>query len=156
MNPDTTALRAVLQHAEGERDHALAQLTQLADAQTRLRSQQEQLQTYRRDYHARWTAQFRLAGTVEVMLHYQGFVERLNQALEQLDMQLEMAARQTEQAREVLMERETRVLALRKLIERRGLEQARRVAQREQRHSDELAARISLQRPPTLASAGNA
>ena len=156
MNPDSTALQVVLQHAEGERDLALAQLTQLADAQNRLRSQQEQLQTYRRDYHARWTAQFRLAGTADVMLHYQGFVERLNLALEQLEMQLEMTVRQTEQARELLMERETRVLAVRKLIERRGVEQARRVAQREQRHSDELAARVSLQRAPVLASAGSA
>lgn len=155
MNPDTTALQLVLQHAEDERDQALAQLTQMADALARLRSQQEQLQTYRRDYHARWTAQFRLAGTVEVMQHYRGFVERLNQALEQLEIQLEMTAGQTEQAREALMERETRVLAVRKLIERRGAEHARRLAQREQRHADELAARISRQRLPALASAGS-
>lgn len=150
MKPDTAALQLVLQHAEAERDAALAHLTQLADARTRMRSQQEQLQGYRRDYHARWTAQFRQSGAAEVVQHYQGFVDRLNQALDQLDLQLAMLDRQTEQARERLMERETKVMAVRRLIERRDEAFARRVARREQSHTDEVAARIAALRPATL------
>lgn len=152
MTTDTTALHQVLQHAEGERDAALAQLTQLADAQNRLLSQQEQLQTYRRDYQARWMSQFRSAGTAEVVQHYQGFVERLNHALDHLELQLAGLGRQTAQARERLMECETRVLAVRKLIERRDLETLRRHAVREQKQSDELAARISWQGAAGLAA----
>jgi flagellar protein FliJ len=153
MTPNTTALHRVLQHAESERDATLAQLTQVAEAQARLHSQQEQLQTYRRDYQARWMGQFRIAGTPEVMQHYQGFVERLNQALDQLEVQLAAAQRQATQVREQLIERETRVMAVKKLIERRDAEGMRHLALREQKNSDELAARIAWQRSPPMAAA---
>lgn len=153
MTTSTTALLQVLQHAEGERDAALAHLTQLAEAQARLRSQREQLETYRRDYHARWMGQFRMAGTPEVVQHYQGFVDRLNHALDQLEVQLSAVDRQAGQARELLIERETRVMAVRKLIERRDAESLRRLAVREQKHSDELAARIAWSRAPGIVAA---
>lgn len=150
--PNTTALHQVLRHAESERDAALAQLTQLADAHTRLASQQQQLQSYRRDYHARWIGQFRITGTPGVMQHYQGFVERLNQALDQLELQLATLDEQTRQAREQLIERETRVMAVKKLIERRDAEAMHTLSVREQKQSDELAARVAWQRPPALSA----
>lgn len=151
MTRDTTALQAVLKHAEGERDAALADLTRLVESQGRLRLQQDQLQTYRREYHERWTAQFRISGGAEVLQHYQGFVVRLNHALDQLAAQMELAERQTAKARDHLMDREMRVAAVRKLIERREADGVRRAAQREQRHTDELAARLAWQRAPVVA-----
>lgn len=152
MTRDISALQAVLAHAEGERDAALAELTQLADAHARLRSQQEQLQSYRRDYHARWTTQFRLSGGAEVVQHYQSFVDRLNHALDQLQLQMSHVDRQTAEAREQLMERETRVKAVQKLIERRTADGQRRQAVHEQKLSDELASRMAWQQANVAAA----
>lgn len=150
MSTTSSALLTLLEQAERDRDAAMASLTQLSEAQARLSTQQHQLQAYRRDYHARWTAQFRQSGSAEVVRHYQGFVERLNQALEQLELQMAALDQQLMPARQLLIERETRVMALRKLLARRDGELLRRAAQREQKSSDELAARMAWLAPPVL------
>lgn len=150
MSTHSTALMTLLEQAERDRDAAMAQLTQLAEAQARLSTQQQQLQAYRRDYHARWTAQFRQSGSAEVVRHYQGFVERLNHALEQLELQMQAQEQQLMPARQLLVERETRVMALGKLLARRDGELTRRAAQREQKASDEMAARMAWLAPAML------
>lgn len=132
-------LQTLLDHATAERDQATAQLYLLVEQTRRLQAQREQLASYRSDYLARWTAQFRQTAAIEVVQSYQGFVDRLNAALGQLQGQIEFAEGQTQRAREALVHKETRVAAVRQLIERRMDERHRALALREQKSSDELA-----------------
>ena len=63
---------------------ALRRQLQRAQAASRPRTAQaEQLLAYRRDYEQRWSAQFCREGTIELVRCYQGFIERLTQAVEQ-------------------------------------------------------------------------
>ena len=134
------ALQTVLDHAIAQRDEATAQMYLLLEGARRLNSQMEQLHSYREEYRARWTNQFRQSAAIEVVQSYQSFVTRLDHALEQLQLQRADADTKAEQARELLVARETRVASVRKLLARRLTEQARSAASREQKHSDERAA----------------
>ena len=134
------ALQTVLDHAVAERDAATAQMYLLLEGTRRLNSQMEQLHSYREEYRARWTNQFRQSAAIEVVQSYQSFVARLDHALEQLQLQRAEADAKSQQARELLVVRETRVASVRKLLARRLAEQARCIASGEQKHSDERAA----------------
>lgn len=144
------ALQSVLDHAIAERDEVTAHMYLSLENMRRIGSQMEQLQIYREQYRQRWTAQFRQAAAIEVVQSYQAFVTRLDHAIEQLRLQLEQAQTQSQQARELLVARETRVASVRKLIERRLMEQGRTVAAREQKHSDERAAIASWHAAPSM------
>lgn len=139
LPPALQGLQTLLDQATAERDQATAQLFLLVEQTRRLQAQRDQLQTYRGDYLARWTAQFQQSAAIEVVQSYQGFVERLNAALAQLQGQIEFAESQTQRSREALVRMETRVAAVRQLIERRMDERQRAAALREQKSSDELA-----------------
>ena len=144
------ALQSVLDHAIAERDEVTAHLYLRLEDTRRIGSQMEQLQSYREQYRQRWTAQFRQSAAIEVVHSYQAFVTRLDHAIEQLRLQLAQAQTQAQQARELLVARETRVASVRKLIERRLTEQGRTLAAREQKHSDERAAIASWHAAPSM------
>ena len=144
------ALQSVLDHAVAERDEVTAHLYMSLENTRRIGSQMVQLHSYREQYRQRWTAQFRQIAAIEVVHSYQAFVTRLDHAIEQLRLQLEQAQTQAQQARELLVARETRVASVRKLIERRLMEQGRTVAAREQKHSDERAAIASWHAAPSM------
>lgn len=162
MNPPgaNAALATLLEQAVAERDEATAQLYLLIEQSRRVQAQREQLMAYREEYHARWTAQFRQSAAIEVVHSYQSFVDRLNHAIAQLDGQLAHAEAMAQAARERLVALETRVASVRKLLERRAEEQARVLARRDQKRTDEAAAlalfhgRAALAAPlaPTLGS----
>lgn len=136
-----TTLTTLLGHAEAERDAALSALRQAEAAAAQARGQAEQLQNYRAQYQQRWSAQFRQSGAIEVVQCYQGFSQRLEQAIGQQGQVAGQAEARVEQARALLVEREQRVAAVRKLIERRTQEQRRMAERREQRSTDEAAQR---------------
>ncbi len=144
------ALQTVLEHALAERDQATAQMYLLLENSRRLMSQKEQLHSYREEYRARWTQQFRLSAAIEVVQSYQAFVARLDHALEQLTQQLGAADAKAQQARELLLARETRVASVRKLLGRRAVEQAHVAATREQKHSDERASLARWHAAPAM------
>ena len=144
------ALQSVLDHAVAERDEVTAHLYLRLENTRRIGSQMEQLQSYREQYRQRWTAQFRQSAAIEVVHSYQAFVTRLDHAIEQLRLQLDAAQTQAQQARELLVTRETRVASVRKLIERRLMEQGRSLAAREHKQSDERAAIASWHATPSL------
>jgi len=135
-------LTTVLQHAQGERDQALAALRQAEAADLAARGQASTLQNYRGEYRERWTARFREEGTVELLHCYQGFSQRLDQAIGMQSQATEQTARRVQQARELLLAREQRVAAVTKLIERRRRDLQLVASRREQRQSDETAARV--------------
>ncbi|MCW7540554.1 flagellar export protein FliJ [Aquabacterium sp. A7-Y] len=137
------ALALALEHAEKERDAALS-ISQRAAAQLENAERQaQQLEDYRREYQARWSEQFKRQGTMDILRCYQDFMGRINQAIEQQANAVAQGRRQLEWARGVVLERETRAASIRKLIERREAEQALQQQRRDQKATDEQAARAA-------------
>jgi len=136
-------LIALLEQTERERDEARLHLLRARDAQHGASNQAEQLLAYRRDYEARWGAQFGRAGAIELVRCYQGFVDRLSQAVDHQAKVAAHAAVNAEAAEQALREREQRVASVRKLIERRIAEVRRDAGRNEQKQLDEFATRAA-------------
>ena len=137
----TQSLTTLLEHAEAERDAALTALRHTEAGAAAAQGQLDQLQEYRTQYQQRWSTQFRQAGSIELMQCYQGFAQRLEQAITQQGQIAAQAEQRAQHARAVVLEREQRVAAVRKLIERRQQEQHRVAERRDQRATDEAAQR---------------
>lgn len=136
-------LQTLLQRAEAERDNALAVMRQ-AEAQVRAaEAQAEQLRSYRSEYDQRWTLRFRQSGggTRELLQCHQTFGLRLQEAITHQASSTSQLASRLQRARDMLLQREQRVAAVRKLIERRTQELGRMTQRREQRAEDEMAMR---------------
>ncbi|KQY86495.1 MULTISPECIES: flagellar export protein FliJ [Roseateles] len=142
----TDTLSLLLDRAEGERD-AAARLLHAASAQAQAaRAQHGELAGYRQDYQQRWTQSFSQPATMSIVGCYQSFGQRLNQAVDTQGHVANHADQRQERAREALRQAELRVAALRQLIARRQAEAAKVAQRREQRASDEFAARAHLNR----------
>lgn len=150
MQSDLQSLQALLAHAERERDAAQAALRQAEEAEARGQAQAGQLHRYRGEYHQRWSSRFAQSGTATLVQCHHGFGQRLDQAIDQQARQVMQLSQRVVQARTLLLQREQRVAAVRKLIERR-LESARKLAdRRDQKRSDEAAQRAAwAARTPT-------
>lgn len=135
------SLQTLLEREEDERDQALKRLQQAEEAARRARAQAEMLHGYHDEYCQRWSAQFARGGSMPVMQCYQGFMQRLQQAIAQQQRDAEQAERRAEQCRAQLAAQQLRVASVRKLIERRQHELQRVAARREQKLGDEIAAR---------------
>ncbi|MBI3369976.1 MAG: flagellar export protein FliJ [Burkholderiales bacterium] len=139
-------LTTLLEQAEVERDQAQTALRQAEAGANAARAQSQNLEGYRGDYQQRWGSRFRHQSTPELLHCYQGFSQRLNQAIEQQGHVLRQAETRLERAQATLIGREQRVAAVRKLIERRRAELERGSARREQRQSDDAAQRALAHR----------
>jgi len=144
-------LQTLLQRAEQERDTAIAMLRQAEQMVERAEAQARQLHAYRSEYDARWTERFRQSGTPELLQCHRGFGDRLDQAIRYQQNDAQNLGNRVQQARAVLLAREQRVAAVRKLIERRQTELTRIAERRDQRATDESAQRAALSRPHPLA-----
>jgi flagellar FliJ protein len=143
MTDDLRSLRLLLAQAEGQRDEALAEQLKLDAAWRAAAAQAEQLVLYRREYEQRWRAEFCREGKIELVRCYQGFIERLTQAVEQQERVATQTAEQAERAAAIMRGHDVRAAALKKLIERRIKEGDRVAAGREQRQHDEHASRAA-------------
>lgn len=116
------------------------------DAQTALRvaaAQVDQLLVYRHDYEQRWHSSFQRGGEIQIMVHYQSFMSRLQAAIDQqCRIRTQMQA-QHERAVERLRALELRVAATAKLIERRRQAARQAAGRREQKQTDEFASRAA-------------
>ena len=153
MQDDLRSIRFLLAQSERERDEALAAQMKAEAAERAAVNQAEQLIVYRREYEQRWSAEFCRDGKIELVRCYQGFMERLSQAVDQQARIAAQAVLQAERATELVRGREMRAAALRKLLERRTRETLLLGAQREQQQSDDHAARaawarMNAARPP--------
>ncbi|WP_418315332.1 flagellar export protein FliJ [Piscinibacter sakaiensis] len=146
-------LFALLAVAEGERDQSLAECRRAARAAEIASQQADQLLGYRSDYEQRWTTRFRTEGSMPVVHCYQGFMNRLGQAVSHQDQVIRHAAAQLAAAEQLLRQHELRVASVRKLIERRELEMRLSSDRREQKASDEFAARAMANRHTSLRAA---
>ncbi len=135
-------LQIILEQAERERDAALVAVQQ---AQARLQAAQAQasdLAQYQGEYQARWQTQFRAGSGIETVHAYQGFGNRLTDAIDKQGQLTGVLEARLHAARAALAERETRVASMRKLIERRVHEAQLRVNKLEQKASDEFGQRM--------------
>lgn len=138
----TTTLQTLLDHAERERNEAMAEAKRVELEHRAAARQADQLLGYRQDYEARWSSHFKQGEGIAIMQCYQGFVTRLDQAIEAQARVTALAAQRVETAQTAWQAQEMRVAAVRKLIERRELEQRAAGARQEQRQLDEHAARV--------------
>ena len=136
-------LTALLAQTEAERDSAVTEHQRAQSAQQTSQAQTEQLLAYRREYEQRWNGRFSTDGKIELVRCYQGFMERLTQAVESQARIAEQATAQLERTREVLQGHEMRVASVRKLIDRRLAEIRHGADRREQKQADELASRAA-------------
>ncbi len=141
MNAELQQLHTLLEQAETLRDGAIALLQQTQQRADAAAAQAEQLVNYRGEYRQRWSQQFSQRGAIEIVQCYQGFNERLQQAIDAQNQVAEQCRTQAEHARALLQEREMRVASIRKLIERRQQEQRRVAERRDQQLTDEAAQR---------------
>ena len=144
--PAQDTLSLLLERAEGERD-AAAQALHAASAQAQAaRAQADGLAGYRQEYQQRWALNFAQATTMSILGCYQNFGQRLNQAVDTQGHVAQHADQRQERARDLLRQAELRVAALRQLIARRQAEALKLAQRREQRATDEFAARAHLRR----------
>jgi flagellar protein FliJ len=135
----TAALHTLLSHAERQRDESLSALLQAEEQLRRLQQQAEQLLAYRDDYRLRHPATGGRSSSIELLRYHEGFMQRLDQALQQQGGQVQQGEARCQHLRTALLAEETRVASVRKLLERRGVQALRAAARQEQRHSDETA-----------------
>jgi flagellar protein FliJ len=136
------SLQVLMQREQQRCDQAQSALRRADDAARRAREQRDQLLAYRGEYQARWTAQFHQGGTMDILMYYRSFMQRLDQAVTLQTRQAELSELQLAQARRDLVESERRVASVRKLIERRAAELAHAGRQRDQKQTDEQAQRM--------------
>jgi flagellar FliJ protein len=139
-------LIALLAQTERQRDLALADQLKAQSTSAAAQTQAEQLLDYRRDYEQRWSAQFCREGRIELVRCYQGFIERLSQAVDQQARSAQLAKVQLERATTVVREHEVKLAAVRKVVEQRLAESQREHDRIDQKQTDELAARVAWDR----------
>lgn len=144
--PKIESLQLLLQREQQLCEEAQGALRHSAEAARRARDQHDQLLTYRSEYEARWTAQFHQGGTMDLLLCYRSFMQRLDQAVAMQARQAQGAEAQLARARQALLDNERRAASVRKLIERRIAELAPAGRRREQQQTDEQAQRMRFNR----------
>ncbi len=142
-HPALDPLMTLLGQAERERDGALAQLQRAIDAHRAAKAQADQLVAYRGEYEARFKDQFQRNSSIGILQCYQGFSARLSQAIEQQQQITVRADQRMMQDRIALADHEMRVASVRKLLERRLREIRQAADRREQKQTDEFAARAA-------------
>ena len=146
MHDDLKPLALLLAQVERQRDEALAEQFRVESLRRAAQAQAEQLVAYRRDYERRWSAEFCREGKVELVRCYQGFMQRLTQAVEQQERVAAHATVQAERAEAIARGHEVRAAGLRKLVERRLRQGEIAAARHEQRESDDRAVRAAWNR----------
>ena len=143
---DLQPLLALLAQAQAERDGALAKHQQAQVTHRSAQSQASQLSDYRSDYEQRWTTRFTVEGSAELLQCYQGFANRLTQAVDHQGRMIDQTAAAVERSRLELARQELRVASVSKLIERRLAELKRVGERREQKQHDEWTSRAAWSR----------
>lgn len=142
----TQALVTLLEHAERQRDQALARLRRADEVLTVAVQQQTQLAAYRTDHQTRWSTAFSQSVAVPLLHCHQAFSDRLHDAVDLQRVQVDRA-RQTVATRQTdTLEAERRVAAIRKLMQRRADAASQHLHRQEQRQSDERSARAAWAR----------
>ena len=152
--PTLQALLQLLDHERRIRDEALQALSRAEGLAGQADTQAEALNVYRSEYVERWSARFRDPGSVALLQCYQGFMQRLDQAIVQQRGAVAQAQIGVDRARGALRDNQRRVASVEKLIERRRQQEQRQLARREQARTDETAQRAHARRVASRAEPG--
>lgn len=136
-------LRTLQEQEQQRRDAAMLQWREAQRVAEAARDQADALVTYRSEYRKRWAAQFAKAAPIEIVRCYQGFVERLEQAITAQQGQVQGSAERQEAALQRLRHREMKLATVRRLIERREQALAQVAQRRDQKACDEAGQRRS-------------
>lgn len=142
MSQADTGLNALLEQAQTARDEAFSQFESARKAHEQARQQLQSLHDFRQQYQDRWRQQFQQASGMEIMRSYQEFMNRMSEAEAEQVRRTELAQAHLERNRTLLLERERKVAAVTKLMERRAGEQALKEQRRDQKATDETASRL--------------
>ena len=146
--PDIQTLQILLEREEADRETAEIGMRQAERHLSRVDQQMVQFEKYRSDYIARWQDEFGHHWGIEILRCYRSYMGRLDDAISQLTAQQTHAQASLRRARTLLLEAETRVAGIRKLMERRVENHERGERRREQKHTDEMAQRSAwISRP---------
>jgi|GEM_PF-179607 flagellar protein FliJ len=144
--PAIDSLLTLLELERNERDQALRGVRDAESLAQHAQAQAQTLTAYRTEYVERWATRLRTQSSIELVQCYQGFMQRLDQAIGQQHAASEQAHARLRQAVQALREREQRLGSVEKLIERRRREQHHHAARREQTITDEAAMRLHERR----------
>ena len=142
---DSSSLNTLLEAARRKRDLAQARVSRARAALDAASQQATQLRDYRSATQARWGEQFKAGTPIHLVQCYQGFVGRLENAVDLQGHQVDRLGRELKLAEADTLAAELRVAALEKLIARRLAEQRVRGERREQKQLDEYASRLAWQ-----------
>lgn len=142
MNNATNPLFAVLSHSEEARDEALGEFEKARQNVESAKAQLQSLHDFRQQYQVRWQEQFSRSGGVEIMRCYNEFMARMTEAETEQQRRVEHVKTVQERCRLELVERERRVAAVSLLMQKREQEHQRKENRRDQKATDELAARL--------------
>ena len=142
-------LMSLLEQNRAERDTARAEHQRVLGAAQAAQAQAEQLVGYRREYAERFGTSFQRSGALELMQCYQGFMTRLDDAVNQQQRLAVQAGERVAAAHAELLAAEMRMASVNKLIERRRAEALLALDKREQKATDEFASRMAWQRSAT-------
>ena len=142
-----SSLLVVLEAAEKARDAAVADVEGGRRAYEAARQQAQSLVDWRHEYQRKWQSQFKQSGGMEIMRCYQGFMERLAEAVSDQDKRVEQARQYLERCQAQLIERERKVAAVAQLMDRRRAEAQLKQNRMDQKATDEVAARAGRSLP---------
>lgn len=151
MSSPQQSLIAVLEQAQEARDEAMALFESSRKAHEAARQQLQSLHDFRHQYEVRWQGQFRQSGGVEIMRCYQDFMTRLTDAENEQQRRVDHCEQAMNRRRSELIERERKVAAVNQLLKRREDELALRERRRDQKATDEMAARLMSSPSPMQA-----
>jgi flagellar FliJ protein len=142
----TQALVTLLEHAERQRDQALALQRRADEFLSKTVLQQTQLTAYRHDHQTRWSAAFSQSVAVPLLHCHHAFSGRLHDAVDQQAGQVDRARQSLVKRQSDALEAERRVAAIGKLMKRRADAASQHQYRQEQRQSDERSARAAWAR----------
>lgn len=146
--PGTESLSLLLERERADRDAAAAALRQAHLHAERMSRQVAHFERHRADYAARWQGEFQRSGGIEIVQCYRSFMQRLDQAVGQLQLQQSQAQAALTRAQALLADAERRVAAIEKLLARRAAQHRLRLHRDEQKLTDEAAQRSAWQVRP--------
>lgn len=133
------SMALAIEVAERRRDQAERMLMQARRAVQFAQGQLDQLESYAADTQARWSTVATVSVSPALLQHHYQFMERLRQAIVLQSDAIADLNRQTETARQGVVQEEVRLAGLNQALKKRLTIRAQQQARREQKQMDELA-----------------
>ncbi|WP_296662983.1 flagellar export protein FliJ [Paraburkholderia sp.] len=143
-----TPLQTLIGLAQDEVDAAAQRLGRLQRERGEVEKQLQALITYRDEYHTRFTETARQGMAAGNVRNFQAFIDTLDTAIDQQRRMLDQATTRVEAAKPEWQRCKQKLGSYEVLQTRQDQVAARKEARREQRDSDEYAARILRMRAP--------